>query len=59
MIAIQKPTQCPTQSPSHAKFLEMLPSIRRQASVAFRNTSPDMREELIAEVVANAYHGYC
>jgi hypothetical protein len=37
----------------------MLPRIQRQASVAFRNTLPEAREELIAEVVANAYHGYC
>jgi hypothetical protein len=59
MIAIQKATQRPTQSAVHAKFLDMLPRIRRQASVAFRNALPEAREELIAEVVANAFHGYC
>jgi hypothetical protein len=59
MIAIQKSTQRSTQSAVHAKFLEMLPCIRRQASMAFRGKSPEAREELIAEVVANAYHGYC
>jgi hypothetical protein len=31
---------------------------RRQASLAFRNALPEAREELIAEVVANAYHAY-
>jgi hypothetical protein len=58
MIAIQKSTQRPTQSAVHTKFLKMLPAIRRQALFAFRNTSPEAREELIAEVVANAYHAY-
>jgi hypothetical protein len=59
MIAIQKTTQRSTQSAIHDKFLEMLPSIRRQAIFAFRKASPEARDELIAEVVANAYHGYC
>jgi hypothetical protein len=59
MIAIPKTNQRPEQSASNAKFLEMLPRIRRQASVAFRNKSPEAREELIAEVVANAYCTYC
>jgi DNA-directed RNA polymerase specialized sigma24 family protein len=59
MIAIQKTTQRSTQSAVHTKFLEMLPSIRRQASVAFRNSMPDAREELIAEVVAKAFRAFC
>jgi hypothetical protein len=59
MIAIQKTNHRPTQSAVHAKFLKMLPCIRRQASFAFRKASPEARVELIAEVVANAYHGYC
>jgi hypothetical protein len=33
----------------------MLPRIRRQASVAFRQLRPDHKDELIQEVVANAY----
>jgi hypothetical protein len=54
MIALlQKTTQRPPQSAIHAKFLEMLPAIRRQALFAFRKASHDAREEMIAEVVAN------
>jgi DNA-directed RNA polymerase specialized sigma24 family protein len=60
MIALrQKATQRPSESTVHAKFLELLPKIRRQANIAFRNALPDAREELIAEVVANAYSSYC
>jgi hypothetical protein len=59
MIAIQKTNQRQEQSATHAKFLEMLPRIRRQASVAFRGKSSEAREELIAEVVAKAYRAFC
>jgi hypothetical protein len=59
MIAIPKSTQHSTQSAVHAKFLEMLPSIRRQAIFAFRKASYDAREEMIAEVVAKAYRAFC
>jgi len=38
----------------HATFLQMQPAIERQASVAFRGLSTSEREELIAEVIANA-----
>ena len=38
-----------------AKFLAMLPLIVRQAKVAFRGKDSESREELTAEVVANAY----
>ena len=41
------------------KFEEMLPVIRRQARRAFWDRSPDEREELIAETIANAYCAYC
>ena len=59
MIAIQKSTQCSTQSADHTKFLKMLPAIRRQAIFAFRKASHDVREELIAEVVAKAFRAFC
>ena len=59
MIAIQKRTQCSTQSAVHSTFLKMLPSIRRQALFAFRKALPEAREELIAEVVAKAYRAFC
>ena len=37
------------------RFLEMLPTIRGVASFAFRRLRHAVREELIAEVVANAF----
>lgn len=36
----------------------MLPQIRRQARVAFRAAKPEAKEELVAEVVANAFCAY-
>jgi len=40
--------------PWHAKLLEMLPAIRRRASLAFWGFPRQTREDLIEEVVANA-----
>jgi hypothetical protein len=37
------------------RFLEMLPSIQQQARAAFRSEMPERQEELIAEVIANAF----
>jgi hypothetical protein len=37
------------------RFLEMLPQIRKQALLAFRNLRVELREELTQEVVAFAY----
>jgi hypothetical protein len=37
------------------KFLELLPTIRIQAQVAFRNERLDRRRERVAEVIANAW----
>ena len=39
----------------HDRFLELLPQIKLQASRAFRNHQPAEREELVQEVIANAY----
>jgi hypothetical protein len=39
----------------HDRFLTMLPQIRTQARVAFRGESPERREEMIAEVLANCW----
>ncbi len=50
-----------TSSPDHRfdfgqnQFLDMLPQIRRQAWIAFRDLRAEAREELIEEVIANAY----
>lgn len=39
-------------------FLAMLPLIRAQAQHAFRHEDPEAREELICEVLANAFVGF-
>jgi hypothetical protein len=55
MIAKSKP---PTRRLTHqhqAKFLSLLPLIIRQAKVAFQGQDSETREELTAEVIANAY----
>jgi hypothetical protein len=46
------------QSSQHARFLVMLPQIRRQALIAFRNQRFEVREELIQEVIANCYRAW-
>jgi len=56
IVAIQRPE---TQTPVwHAAFLAMVPTIRRQACIAFRAVSPEAREELIEETVANCLIAY-
>ena len=40
---------------SRDRFLVMLPKIRAQALVAFRNVRAERRKELIQEVIANAF----
>jgi hypothetical protein len=56
MIAhVQRPTSHPKSSARHAEFLAMLPAIRRSAQVAFRKLPPELRHDLIEEVVANSY----
>ena len=45
----------PTDEPN---FLEMLPTIRRLANHAFRYIHCAMREDLLAEVVANAFAAF-
>ncbi len=42
-------------SARNAAFLAMLPAIRRSAQVAFRKLPPELRLDLIEEVVANSY----
>ena len=55
MITIAKPLHEDVKAQENHRFVEMLPRIRRQASVAFRRLRPDRKDELIQEVVANAY----
>ena len=52
MIAIAKQDRRQT---NHPIFEAMLPAILKQADVAFRFSPREEREELIAEVVANAF----
>jgi hypothetical protein len=55
MIApVQNPCRSIEQQ-HHDRFLEMLPRIRSQASVAFRQLRPEHKAELIQEVLANAF----
>ena len=56
MIAIAKVSRHKkSTSASNSRFLEMLPQIREQAQIAFRTATPEAKEELITEVVANAF----
>jgi hypothetical protein len=56
MIAPIKRPQPKTEAPAwHAVFLAMLPTIHHSAQIAFRKVAPELREELIQEVVANCF----
>ena len=59
MIAVNEPQYTTSTKPdSHAAFLAMLPAIRRTAQISFRKVRPELRGELIEEVVANAFCGF-
>ena len=53
-------TVCPdaNRSATEPDFLEMLPTIRRAATFAFRHLRRAVREDLLAEVVANAFAAF-
>ena len=56
MIAIARsPKRKPASRRRNDKFLSMLPEIRKQANFAFRRVPAEAREELIQEVVSQAY----
>jgi hypothetical protein len=55
MIVQGTPPRVRLTREQQAKFLSLLPLIVRQADIAFRNKDAESREELTAEVVANAY----
>jgi hypothetical protein len=42
----------------HAGFLALEPAIRRKATITFRMVKPELREEMVAEVVAGAMVAY-
>ena len=52
MIArVKRPTSHRKTSARHAEFLAMLPAIRSSAQIAFRKLPPELRHDLIQEVV--------
>ena len=55
MIAITKQPRQTASEQQNEKFLSMLPLIRSQARLAFRRLRPELKNELVQEVVANAY----
>ena len=55
MIARPKQTRRPLASSYSVTFLSLLPAIREQARFAFRTEKPELRQELIAEVIANCW----
>jgi hypothetical protein len=59
MITFIKRTESDPQAPAwHARFLAMLPAIRRTAQISFRKIRPELRGELIQEVIANCWVAY-
>jgi hypothetical protein len=55
MIAQTTPPKRRLTHQHQAQFLRLLPLIARQAKVAFQGQDSETREELTAEVIANAY----
>ena len=59
MIALAEKSRRKKQSkPPAPTFEELLPSITKQASVAFRDSPPCEREEQVAETIANCFVAY-
>src|ERR1700694_886240 len=59
MITLNEPHHSNSTKPdSHAAFVAMLPAIRRTAQISFRKVRPELRDELIEEVIANAFCGF-
>ena len=42
----------------HPRFLAMVPAIRRTAEICFRKLRPDLRQEMVDEVIVSALAGY-
>ena len=55
MIAITKPVHQDVKAQENDQFLDMLPRILSQARRAFRQLRPEHKDELVQEVVVNAY----
>jgi hypothetical protein len=55
MIAVQNPRKPDDVVPDwHRRFLALMPAIRRSAEFSFRKLRPDLRKEMVDEVVVNA-----
>ena len=52
MIAIVEEKQADARND---EYVRILPQIRRQASIAFRDQPPELRDELISETIANTF----
>ena len=55
MITIAKDSRRGLKSQEHEQYLRMLPKIRSRACRAFHKLRPELREEWVQEVLANAY----
>ncbi len=58
MIAISKQPRHTDKSKHDRRFLEMVPAIQRYARSAFRNLRPQMREDAVWAVVADAFFAF-
>lgn len=48
-----KPASCHRKPAWHKRLLAMLPTVRRNARIAFRGLDADSRDDAVAEVIAN------
>jgi hypothetical protein len=55
MIEVAKYPGLTTEVEENERFVKMIPLIRHQARLAFRRMRSEARDELVEEVVANAY----
>jgi hypothetical protein len=55
MIATTKQIRPTVTAQQNEQFLEMVPLIRSRARLAFRRLRPEAKQELVQEVIANAY----
>jgi hypothetical protein len=55
MISIVKQPRRPTNDQQNERFIKMIPLIRSKACSAFRRMRPESKDELVQEVVANAF----
>jgi RNA polymerase sigma factor (sigma-70 family) len=58
MITMTTPLDQDIEAHENERFVAMLPRIRRRARRAFCSLRPELKEDLIQEVIANAYCAY-